>query len=53
VEHLATTPESINTLKEALKFFDKKKNGAAMIADDLAKLMGINQVSDSGCKSAK
>ncbi|MBE6704367.1 MAG: hypothetical protein E7583_03810 [Ruminococcaceae bacterium] len=41
VERLSNAPEEIKTLQEALKFFDKRRNGAEMIADDLAKLMDV------------
>ncbi len=45
VERLSSAPEEMATLHEALKFFDKNKNGAQMIADDLAKLMGVAEKS--------
>lgn len=41
VEKLSVSPEEMVTLREALKFFDKRKNGAEMIADDLARLMNV------------
>jgi len=47
VERLAQDENEMNTLREALKFFDKRKNGAAMIADDLAKLMGVEAKSET------
>ena len=35
VERLASSPDEMATLEENIKFFDKTKNGAEQIADDL------------------
>lgn len=39
VETLVTRPELLNEIKEALSFFDKSKNGADEIAEDIAQIL--------------
>lgn len=39
VETLVNRPELLNELKDALSFFDKSKNGADEIADDIAEIV--------------
>ena len=41
VERLTGAPEELATLCENLKFFDKRRNGAVEIAEDLCLLMGM------------
>ena len=41
VEELATDLPQLDRLRENLKFFDKTKNGADQIADDIAALVGV------------
>ncbi|MBQ8879837.1 MAG: glycosyltransferase [Clostridia bacterium] len=41
VDELSRDGEQMDTLRENLKFFDKRINGAEQIADDLVKLMGL------------
>ena len=41
VEELACDEEQMNTLREKIKFFDKRINGAHQIADDIAKQLGV------------
>lgn len=42
VERLAYDSAEMDTLRKATEFFDKRINGAEMIADDIAKLMGVD-----------
>ncbi len=39
VEHLAFNREELESMQDALKFFDKTKNGASEIADDIAEIL--------------
>ena len=41
VESLSHNESEMNALRENLKFFDKRINGASQIADDIAALMGV------------
>ena len=43
VEELARDEEQMDVLRENIKFFDKRINGAEQIADDIARQLGVTE----------